>query len=74
MLCPAYASRAAGLVQVPWGQGYFPPHFARYITLQHKLEGHSGCVNRLAWNHDGSLLASGSDDKRVRECTPRHGR
>lgn len=28
--------------------------------------GHSGCVNRLAWNETGSLLASGSDDRRVR--------
>ena len=27
-----------------------------------ELHGHSGCVNRLAWNHDGSLLASVSDD------------
>lgn len=28
--------------------------------------GHSGCVNRLCWNESGSLLASGSDDRKVR--------
>ena len=31
-----------------------------------ELKGHGGCVNRLAWNKTGSLLASGSDDRRVR--------
>ena len=30
--------------------------------------GHSGCVNRLCWNETGSLLASGSDDRKVRVC------
>jgi WD40 repeat protein len=25
-----------------------------------------GCVNRLAWNPTGALLATGSDDRRVR--------
>ena len=27
--------------------------------------GHHGCVNRLCWNESGSLLASGSDDRKV---------
>lgn len=27
--------------------------------------GHHGCVNRLCWNETGSLLASGSDDRKV---------
>lgn len=31
----------------------------------HILTGHRGCVNRLAWNANGSLLASGSDDRQV---------
>lgn len=30
--------------------------------------GHSGCVNRLCWNETGSLLASGSDDRKVCVC------
>ena len=29
------------------------------------LKGHRGCVNRLCWNEQGTLLASGSDDTRV---------
>ena len=33
--------------------------------LESTLRGHSGCVNRLAWNDAGTLLASGSDDRRV---------
>ncbi|PIK59155.1 putative WD and tetratricopeptide repeats protein 1, partial [Apostichopus japonicus] len=32
------------------------------LGLEKELEGHRGCVNCLEWNHDGSLLASGSDD------------
>ncbi|KAL4333295.1 hypothetical protein GQ457_07G024010 [Hibiscus cannabinus] len=28
-------------------------------------QGHQGCVNAVAWNSDGSLLISGSDDERV---------
>lgn len=28
--------------------------------------GHHGCVNRLNWNESGSLLASGSDDRKAR--------
>lgn len=27
--------------------------------------GHHGCVNRLNWNESGSLLASGSDDRKA---------
>lgn len=29
------------------------------------LQGHTGCVNTIAWNASGSLLVSGSDDTRV---------
>lgn len=29
------------------------------------MQGHQGCVNSLAWNAQGTLLISGSDDTRV---------
>ena len=32
------------------------------LGLDYELSGHSGCVNCLEWNKDGSILASGSDD------------
>ena len=35
------------------------------LGLTSILNGHDGCVNTCHWNADGSLLASGSDDKRV---------
>ena len=34
-------------------------------TQKQQTVRHDGCVNRLAWNEDGSLLASGSDDRQV---------
>lgn len=34
------------------------------------LEGHEGCVNRIAWNSEGSLLVSGSDDCCIRIWNP----
>ncbi|KAF3776640.1 WD and tetratricopeptide repeats protein 1 [Nymphaea thermarum] len=37
----------------------------RRLSLEQELEGHQGCVNALAWNSNGSLLISGSDDARV---------
>ena len=37
------------------------PHY----SLDCKLQGHRGCVNRLAFNVSGTLLASASDDLRV---------
>ncbi len=40
--------------------------FARKLSVENVLQGHEGCVNRLAWNEEGTLLASGSDDRRVR--------
>ncbi|CAK4099396.1 unnamed protein product [Aphanomyces euteiches] len=35
------------------------------LVCESVLKKHEGCVNRLNWNHNGSLLASGSDDNRV---------
>ncbi|XP_026318879.1 WD and tetratricopeptide repeats protein 1 [Hyposmocoma kahamanoa] len=35
------------------------------LGLEKELHGHMGCVNCLEWNHDGSVLASASDDLRV---------
>ncbi|XP_073053050.1 protein ALTERED SEED GERMINATION 2 isoform X2 [Primulina eburnea] len=37
----------------------------RRLSLERELEGHRGCVNALAWNSEGSLLVSGSDDARL---------
>ena len=39
------------------------------LNLWRVLEGHQGCVNCLQWNRKGDLLASGSDDLKVREDT-----
>ncbi|KAI0228941.1 WD and tetratricopeptide repeats protein 1 [Lamellibrachia satsuma] len=41
------------------------PSMIRRLGLEKELEGHSGCVNCLEWNADGSLLVSGSDDVQV---------
>ncbi|KAH8957687.1 hypothetical protein BDL97_07G105500 [Sphagnum fallax] len=35
------------------------------LVCQRVMEGHQGCVNSLAWNAQGTLLISGSDDTRV---------
>ncbi|KAK8696599.1 hypothetical protein V6N13_001732 [Hibiscus sabdariffa] len=37
----------------------------RRLALEQELEGHQGCVNAIAWNSNGSLLISGSDDARI---------
>ncbi|KFG35219.1 WD domain, G-beta repeat protein [Toxoplasma gondii p89] len=37
--------------------------FLSRLTDRRKLEGHAGCVNRLAWHEEGRLLASVSDDR-----------
>ncbi|XP_057773219.1 LOW QUALITY PROTEIN: protein ALTERED SEED GERMINATION 2 [Salvia miltiorrhiza] len=37
----------------------------RRLSLERELEGHRGCVNAIAWNSEGSMLISGSDDTRV---------
>ena len=50
---------------------HFSIYFTHRLDVEHVLEGHTGCVNRLAWNEDGSRLASGSDD---RKASPWHGR
>ena len=31
----------------------------------HTLDSHRGCVNTVAWNEAGTLLLSGSDDRRL---------
>eukprot|EP00877_Chromochloris_zofingiensis_P010684 jgi/Chrzof1/586/Cz01g21100.t1 len=46
-------------------QLHFSEALARKLSLDTSLQGHSGCVNRLAWNEDGSRLASASDDCQV---------
>ncbi|XP_039065511.1 WD and tetratricopeptide repeats protein 1-like [Hibiscus syriacus] len=37
----------------------------RRLALEQELEGHQGCVNTVAWNSNGSLLISGSDDAQI---------
>lgn len=37
----------------------------RRFGLTGRLRGHMGCVNRLAWNQDGTYLASVSDDANI---------
>ncbi|KAM1180690.1 hypothetical protein ACFX13_020073 [Malus domestica] len=37
----------------------------RRLSQERELEGHQGCVNSIAWNSNGSLLMSGSDDTRI---------
>ncbi|KAL4428996.1 hypothetical protein ABPG77_006035 [Micractinium sp. CCAP 211/92] len=44
---------------------HFPESAARRLSIEAILRGHHGCVNRLNWNESGSLLASGSDDRKV---------
>ena len=34
-------------------------------TVITTLEGHSECVNSIAFNHNGTILASGSKDKTI---------
>lgn len=46
--------------------GDLPEGVAKKLENVTVLAGHTGCVNRLAWNQDGSLLASASDDCQVR--------
>eukprot|EP00963_Diacronema_lutheri_P007196 scaffold630_cov350-Pavlova_lutheri.AAC.7 len=38
----------------------------RRLGLEDTWEGHSGCVNRIAWNESGTKLLSGSDDRCLR--------
>jgi len=45
----------------------FNETFARKLSVENVLQGHEGCVNRLTWNEEGNLLASASDDRRVRQ-------
>ncbi|XP_008820967.1 DDB1- and CUL4-associated factor 8 [Nannospalax galili] len=39
--------------------------FVQRFSLQHKFEGHVGCVNSVHFNQCGTLLTSGSDDLKV---------
>ncbi|EME31876.1 nuclear receptor interaction protein [Galdieria sulphuraria] len=40
--------------------------FLRRLKLEAALESHSGCVNSVQWNQQGSLLVSGSDDTKLK--------
>jgi hypothetical protein len=56
---------ASRCMQAAVRAAHFPAQYAEKLSLAHVLQGHGGCVNRMAWNADGSLLLSGSDDRRV---------
>lgn len=43
----------------------FLQEFDRVQVLGDDEAGHFGCVNALAWDYSGGLLASGSDDTRI---------
>ena len=49
---------------------YLSESFINRLSLETELIGHKGCVNCLEWTHDGSLLASGSDDLTIRVWNP----
>eukprot|EP00667_Euglena_gracilis_P007778 EG_transcript_7859 len=41
------------------------PAWPRKLQCDHILFGHGGCVNTIHWNEAGSILVSGSDDRKV---------
>ncbi|KAF8776119.1 hypothetical protein HU200_003804 [Digitaria exilis] len=43
----------------------FHSSLVQKLALEKEMEGHTGCVNAIAWNSNGSLLISGSDDTRI---------
>ena len=59
-------ARAASLTASPSHSLHLHPAFLHSLDFDCQLIGHDGCVNRLAWNHTATLLASGSDDCTVR--------
>ncbi|KAH9636271.1 hypothetical protein HF086_009467 [Spodoptera exigua] len=71
---PAWASGTVGLL-ASRERGEVDRKFQSRLTvtrpmidrlgLEKELHGHMGCVNCLEWNHDGSILASASDDLHV---------
>ncbi|XP_022827850.1 WD and tetratricopeptide repeats protein 1 isoform X1 [Spodoptera litura] len=71
---PAWASGTVGLLAAR-ERGEVDRKFQSRLTvtrpmidrlgLEKELHGHMGCVNCLEWNHDGSILASASDDLHV---------
>lgn len=64
----AYAHGCGHVGSTAFNQSILCPHVSGVQRLQayKTLEGHEGCVNRLAWNNAGTMLASGSDDCNIR--------
>ena len=43
------------------------------LLIPRLVQGHGGIVNSVSFSPDGSLIASGSDDKTVRICSVKDG-
>ncbi|KAG2497866.1 hypothetical protein HYH03_004132 [Edaphochlamys debaryana] len=66
LLAGVAVSSLSGKDSLRYSRGlHFPQHYAAKLRVEHTLQGHNGCVNRMSWNADGSLLVSGSDDRRA---------
>ena len=55
----------SGILQAVKQKLHFPEAFISKLCLEDLLRGHMGCVNRLAWNQEGDMLASCSDDRKA---------
>lgn len=60
----AFIQQQYGLIRFNqfYGIAKSTKNFVQRLTRWKVLEGHDGCVNTVAWNENGSLLLSGSDD------------
>jgi WD40 repeat protein len=67
---PAWRDQADALAALPCGRARlvnaWPPADAPVSALRRVLSGHSGPVHAVALSHDGTWLASGGDDEKVR--------
>lgn len=48
--------------------------FIQRLKLERRLEVHTGCVNTISWNEQGTCILSGSDDLHLMVTNPYNGR